>query len=87
MIVENPFRCDGCGVAKGDANKWLLGFALMPGLDADLNIPSPSYLSHVLTGYAIVQWDEYFATTKDVPVHHLCSEACALKKQAEFIRR
>lgn len=39
------------------------------------------------TGYALVAWSESVAASEIRFVHHLCSDKCALTKQAEHLRR
>jgi hypothetical protein len=81
MRTPNPYLCDVCHRQKGEANKWLLGFAIVSQAPAG-NVALMA--SGTAIGYAIVTWTNAIA---DSPlVHHLCSDTCALKKQAEYIR-
>lgn len=82
MKIESPYRCDGCGIAKGEANHWLLGINMTTLCDVITVTGGPS-----LVGYAIVQWDLNLVDDAQLKPHHLCGEKCALTKQAEYLRR
>ena len=79
--IDNPYKCDVCGAAKGEGNKWLLGFPV----DAGLYLGRKVLIQTI--GYAITDWSDIRATDEKLEVHHLCSEKCALTKQAEYLRR
>lgn len=71
---QETIHCDatGCGATKGPGNKWLMGWF--------------SY-----SGYALGDWDSHIETERlqreSTAVHHFCGEACALKFQAQYLRR
>jgi hypothetical protein len=89
MKIEAPYQCDVCSTHKGIGNKWLIGFPVVSdgcsgvaglGFGEDhLKYPAMS-----ATGYAIMAWDQALADNPNA--HHLCSEAHALQKQAEYLR-
>lgn len=84
--IENPYKCDVCGKAKGEGNLWFIGLVMrIPQDSARLcNWLHCRPSDTVIPGYAIMQWD--LALAENAKSHHLCSEQCALTKQAEFIR-
>jgi hypothetical protein len=91
--IVNPYKCDVCGTPKGEANKWLLG---IPVLAAEVGshlckLIGPVYYDRdpdlYVNGYIILDWNDRTADTEHLKVHHLCSEKCALTKQAEYLRR
>lgn len=84
--IVNPYKCDVCGMPKGDGNKWLLGLVVakvdgQPGGRIGFGEVGS------LLGYAIISWSDELANRDDKFIHHLCSDKCALTKQAEYLRR
>lgn len=90
-FIENPYKCDVCGRAKGEGNGWLLGIICdhgrhpEPGI-IELGLCRPVAVDSAF-GYAIVQWDEKLAFTFKDQIDHLCSEQCALTIQSQYIRK
>ena len=84
-MINNPYKCDVCGAAKGEGNRWLLGVNL--SLIAISSYAKPNTAHYNMAGYAIIQWDADLADDKNMQPHHLCGEKCALTKQAEYLRR
>lgn len=97
MKIDSPFKCDCCGNTKGEGNGWLMGVIIhvdkqYVGLPARMsNDPSSLYFRDYgvasATGYALVQWSESVAASEIPFIHHLCSDKCALTKQAEYLRK
>jgi hypothetical protein len=83
--ISNPYKCDVCGAAKGEGNKWLLGIDM--ALVTITSYPKPASTHFTSVGYAIMQWNHDLADDKKMQPHHLCGEKCALTKQAEYLRR
>ena len=88
MRLPNPWKCDCCGNSKGEGNGWQIGIPLVaPSADAPTYQMHFEIASQSLIGYAIIQWNEVIAGQITIPVHHLCSDKCALTKQAEYLRK
>ena len=83
--IASPYKCDVCGTAKGEGNKWLLGFPVDAGMSLGHKIKPDGLIA--IIGYAITDWRDIRADDEKLIVHHLCSEKCAFTKQAEYIRR
>jgi hypothetical protein len=95
--ISEPYKCDCCGRLKGEGNGWLLGVII----DQDCHpvvLPARMFndpddpMSRQFgvcswRGYAIIGWLDQVAASEIPFVHHLCSEKCALTKQAEYLRR
>lgn len=90
MKIDNPYKCDVCGLPKGDGNKWLLGLPIEAGgIDAPIArlLLGDDSEDAGIRGYAILDWSEEVADSKRETVQHLCSDKCALTKQSEYLRR
>ena len=83
--IVNPYKCDICGQAKGEGNKWLLGFPVDVGLGMGRIVKPDGLIATI--GYAITDWRDIHASNEKLIVHHLCSEKCAYTKQQEYLRR
>jgi hypothetical protein len=70
-MIIEVFKCDVCGKIKGEANAWLMGKIAHYASDSSF--------------YALGDWSE--EAENNYTMEHICSEACAMKRQAEFIRR
>ena len=88
--IVNPYKCDVCGMPKGDGNKWLLG---IPIIDGSISVaietesdPQALEPPSIRAGYILMDWDAEIAK-EAIRIHHLCSEKCALTEQAEYLRR
>lgn len=81
--AKDPWICDKCGRAKGEGNGWLIGFPLA---HQECSVMRWAWNDIPMRGYAIIAWDEQIADSSLYPVHHLCSESCALTKQGEYLR-
>jgi hypothetical protein len=76
-------------MAKGEANKWLLGIPIVNGsIRVGIETESdPQGLEppSIKSGYILLDWDEEIAQNA-TGVHHLCSDRCALTNQARYLR-
>jgi hypothetical protein len=90
-LIANPYKCDVCSRPKGEGNGWLLGIIIASLHHQPLYLPTardPQALECPdVKGYAIIEWEDEVAPYSNPNVHHLCSEQCALTKQAEYLRR
>ena len=85
--IANPYKCDVCGQPKGEGNKWLLGIPIIDGCPLPCHAIRKGFEPPtVKSAYILMDWDDEIVGTEET-IHHLCSEKCALTKQAEYLRR
>lgn len=70
--LPNPIACDVCGAVKQPSNHWYYA-EIRPDTPAEVN-----------AGFSIWPWD-YPAEDRSMEYVHLCGQACAIRKLAEFL--
>lgn len=73
MKLPNPYKCDGCGTLKGEANRWWL--QLNPVASQDLTV-----------GFKLVTWENAeWDPDSDTVRAHICSEKCAVAALSKWM--